>query len=295
MEEKDVQRLLDMLYGMIDEAKSAAFSSEKCIINRDEALDLLDEVRAKLPLEIKKAQELVRAREEYVSAAKKEVEKMLRQAELDAKVIVSESETLQQARQRSSEIIRRAESRSKELYHVANTYTEDALRRTEEAIQMALDEVKETLEYGKRYGDFLSVKSASGGAQTYAVQIYDPAVKNDVAYDGTVLKFATVPQNVTLVGQAMQHDPLFVYTPRIWRTEHHDSGQSVYDEAVRRERRYAVYEGGIRKSGPVGNGSGCKRLCGLLAVGVQTGCVRGGQDAGEGRGGGFCRMALVER
>ena len=120
-----------MLYGMIDEAKSAAFSSEKCIINRDEALDLLDEVRAKLPLEIKKAQELVRAREEYVSAAKKEVEKMLRQAELDAKVIVSESETLQQARQRSSEIIRRAESRSKELYHVANTYTEDALRRTE--------------------------------------------------------------------------------------------------------------------------------------------------------------------
>ena len=142
MEEKDVQRLLDMLYGMIDEAKSAAFSSEKCIINRDEALDLLDEVRAKLPLEIKKAQELVRAREEYVSAAKKEVEKMLRQAELDAKVIVSESETLQQARQRSSEIIRRAESRSKELYHVANTY--DALRRTEEAIQMALDEVKES-------------------------------------------------------------------------------------------------------------------------------------------------------
>ncbi len=102
MEEKDVQRLLDMLYGMIDEAKSAAFSSDKCVISRDEALDLLDDIRAKLPLEIKKAQELVRAREEYVSSAKKEVEKMLRQAELDAKVIVSESETLQQARRKSS-------------------------------------------------------------------------------------------------------------------------------------------------------------------------------------------------
>ena len=99
MEEKDVQRLLDMLYGLIDEAKSAAFSSDKCVISRDEALDLLDEIRAKLPLELKKAQELVRARDEYVSAAKKEVEKMLRQAELDAKVIVSESETLQMARQ----------------------------------------------------------------------------------------------------------------------------------------------------------------------------------------------------
>lgn len=144
MEEKDVQRLLDMLYGMVDEAKSAAFSSEKCIINRDEALDLLDEIRGKLPLELKKAQELLRARDEFVANAKKEVERMLRQAELDAKTIVSESETLQQARQKASEITRRAEERSKELYHVANTYTEDALRRTEEAIQAALDEVKES-------------------------------------------------------------------------------------------------------------------------------------------------------
>ena len=69
---------------------------------------------------------------------------LLRQAELDARTIVSESETLQLARQKSSEIIRRAEDRSKELYHVANTYTEDALRRTEEAIQAALTEVQES-------------------------------------------------------------------------------------------------------------------------------------------------------
>ena len=144
MAEKDVQRLLDMLYGMVDEAKSAAFSSDKCVINREEALDLLDEIRGKLPLEVKKAQELIRARDEYVAAAKKEAEKMLRQAEMDAKTIVSESETLQQARQKSSEILHRAEERSRELYHAANAYTEDALRRTEEAIQMALDEVKES-------------------------------------------------------------------------------------------------------------------------------------------------------
>ena len=144
MEEKDVQRLLDMLHSMVDEAKSAAFSSEKCIINRDEALDLLDEIRGKLPLELKKAQELLRARDEFVANVKKDAERMLRQAELDAKTIVSESETLQQARQKASEIIRRAEERSKELYHVANTYTEDALRRTEEAIQAALDEVKDS-------------------------------------------------------------------------------------------------------------------------------------------------------
>ena len=144
MEEKDVQRLLDMLYSMIDDAKSVAFSAEKCTINRDEALDILDEIRGKLPLELKKAKELIAARNEYVAGAKKEVEKMLRQAELDAKTIVSESEILQQARAKSADIIRRAESRAQELTQVANSYTEDALRRTEEAIQAALDEVKES-------------------------------------------------------------------------------------------------------------------------------------------------------
>ena len=166
MEDKNVQKLLDMLYGMIDEARGATFSSEKCIINREEALDLLDEVRTKLPAELSKAQDLMKSKEQYVDkanrevkrmldqaqdeakrlrdGAKKEVEKMLRQAELDAKVIVSESETIQLARQKSSEIVRRAEERTRELYHVANTYTEDALRRTEEAIQAALDEVRES-------------------------------------------------------------------------------------------------------------------------------------------------------
>ena len=144
MEEKDVQRLLDMLYSMIDEAKSAAFSSDKCVISRDEALDLLDEIRAKLPLELKKARELIAARSEYVAGAKKEVEKMLRQAELDAKAKISDSEVLYAAKEKARQIVAKAEDRSRQLYQVANEYAEDALARTEEAVQAALDEVKQS-------------------------------------------------------------------------------------------------------------------------------------------------------
>ena len=162
MEDKNVQKLLDMLYGMIDEARGATFSSEKCIINRD----LLDEVRTKLPAELSKAQDLMKSKEQYVDKANREVKRMLDQAQdeakrlrdqaqeesrrmlekaqEDAKTIVSESETIQRAQRRSSEIIHQAEDRSRQLYQVANTYTEDALRRTEEAIQAALDEVRES-------------------------------------------------------------------------------------------------------------------------------------------------------
>ena len=64
MANNDVQHLLDMLYEMIDGAKNAPLTSDKCILNRDEALDLLDEIRAQMPVELKRAQEIVRARDE---------------------------------------------------------------------------------------------------------------------------------------------------------------------------------------------------------------------------------------
>ena len=60
MAEENVQKLLDMLYEMIDEAKNAPLSNDKCVLNRDEALDLLDEIRAQLPVELSRAQELIR-------------------------------------------------------------------------------------------------------------------------------------------------------------------------------------------------------------------------------------------
>ena len=123
----DVQYLIDMLYEMVDGAKGVAFSPDKCIIIREDALDLLDELRGQLPLELKKAQDLIR-----------------RQADLDAKSIVGESEITRVARDKAKEILQRADERSKAMIGVANEYTDDALRRTEEAIQMALEEVRES-------------------------------------------------------------------------------------------------------------------------------------------------------
>lgn len=140
----DVQYLIDMLYEMVDGAKGVAFSPDKCIIIREDALDLLDELRGQLPLELKKAQDLIRARDEYVDSAKKEAERIRRQADLDAKSIVGESEITRVARDKAKEILQRADERSKAMIGVANEYTDDALRRTEEAIQQALEEVRDS-------------------------------------------------------------------------------------------------------------------------------------------------------
>ena len=140
----DVLHLIDMLYEMIDEAKGSAFSSDKCVVSRNEVLDMLGEIRTQLPTELQKAQQLIRARDEYVEAAKREADNIRRKAELDAKTIVSESRITQEAREKGHDILRRAEERAQSMLQVTNEYTEDALRRTEEAIQMALTEMQES-------------------------------------------------------------------------------------------------------------------------------------------------------
>ena len=144
MANRDVEHLIDMLYDLVNDAKNAPLSSEKCVIDRDTALDLLDELRAGLPAELQRAKDLIQAKDDYVNSAKREVGRMMQKAEYDAKNKVSDSEILLAARERAREIIQRAEDRSNEMYRVVSEYTEDALRRTEEAIQAALEEVKES-------------------------------------------------------------------------------------------------------------------------------------------------------
>ena len=140
----EVNRLIDMIYERIEDAKSPALKPNMSIVERDELLDLLEELRAQLPVEMKRAQELLAAREKFVEDAKRDVERMMRQAELEAKTKVSESEVTYAAKEKARQIIARAEERSRQLYQVANEYAEDALARTEEAVQAALDEVRQS-------------------------------------------------------------------------------------------------------------------------------------------------------
>ena len=80
----DVNRLIDMLYERIEDAKSPALKPNMSMVDRDELLDLLDELRAQLPVELRRAKELLAAREKFVEDAKRDVDRMMRQAELEA-------------------------------------------------------------------------------------------------------------------------------------------------------------------------------------------------------------------
>lgn len=139
-----VNELLDMLFEMIDEAKNVPLSSDKCMLERDKALDLIDEIRGQFPVELAEAKKLLAARSDYLASAKREGDLIIQQAEEKAKQMLAEDELLNQAKQKGNELLRQAEERSRDLKKAANAYCEDALRRTEEAVAEAYDEIKKS-------------------------------------------------------------------------------------------------------------------------------------------------------
>lgn len=165
-----VEELVDMLFSMIDEAKSVPLSSEKCIVERDRVLDLLDEIKAQFPMEISEAKKLLAARGDYITSAKREADLIRKQAEEKAKQLLAEDELMAQAKQRANEVVKVAEERSRELRRAANEYCEDALRRTEEAVGEAHEEVK------RSRARFRAAATGTAGAAAQGRTVYDAEV-----------------------------------------------------------------------------------------------------------------------
>ena len=139
-----IPELLEMLHTMISEAWGLPLGAEKCVIERDKALDLLDEIKAQFPSEIAEANRLLAARAEFVSNAKREAEQIKRAAEERARQLIDEQEIIRISRAKSNEMLSSAQVNSTELRRVANEYVDDAMKRTEEAIAAALDEIKQS-------------------------------------------------------------------------------------------------------------------------------------------------------
>ena len=171
-----VEELVDMLFSMIDEAKGVPLSSDKCIIERDKALDLLDEIKAQFPVELGEAKKLLASRAEYLEKTKREGELIRQQAEAEAKRILASDELTARARQMGNEMMRQAEERSRDLKRSANEYCEDALRRTEEAVAEAYDEIKKSR---ARFRAAAGVSASSQGSVGGSRAMYDAAADED--------------------------------------------------------------------------------------------------------------------
>ena len=142
MENNDIIELLDILYGMITEAWGVPLGNDKCIIERDKAVEIINDIKANLPTELAEAKRLVAARDEFIGNAKREAEALRKSAEEKARLMVEEQEIVRVARAQSAEMIASAEAKSKELRRVASDYVDQMMGEAEQTISTALSAIR---------------------------------------------------------------------------------------------------------------------------------------------------------
>ena len=138
-----IDELIDVLYGMVEEAWSMTLGRDKCLIERERVLDILDELRVNLPGEIKAARDVVDKRNELLAEGKREAESIRKQAEEKAAQMVNNDEIVVQARQKATEILNNAETKSRELKLAASSYCDEILKQTEETVTSTLEELRQ--------------------------------------------------------------------------------------------------------------------------------------------------------
>ena len=144
MNEQHIEDIISALYDMIQDARALPLGADKCILERDKVLDMLDEIIAQLPVELKQARTIVESRNELIGQARREAEGMIRQAQEQAAKMIAEEAIYQEAKRQCQEMVLQTQGRLAELRKASNDYMDDALRRTEEAIAMSLEDVRDT-------------------------------------------------------------------------------------------------------------------------------------------------------
>lgn len=144
MSDRNTEDIIGALYDMVQDARSMPLAADKCILERDKVLDMLDEIIAQLPSELKQSRTIVESRNELISQARREAEGILREAQEKAKQMVTREAIYAEAKKRSEDLVGQTQTRINQLRKAGNEYMDESLRQTEEAISKALAEVRDT-------------------------------------------------------------------------------------------------------------------------------------------------------
>ena len=129
--DNEVMELIDQLYTMVSEAWGVPLGNEKCIVERDQVLEILDEIKTAMPVELSEAKRLVSARDEFINNAKREAEGIRNQAEERARALVDDQEIVRIAKARSNEMLASTQAKADAL-RAEITAREDRFTHTTE-------------------------------------------------------------------------------------------------------------------------------------------------------------------
>lgn len=137
----DVLKLLDEIEDILEESSSIPFAG-KIVVDKEELLEIIKEIRIKLPDEIKQAEWIKEERQRILVEAQNEADNIVNEARVHIEEMIDKDEITKKAKERAEEIIQKAQNHAKEIRIGAREYADQLLKE----IQENLKGVIETLE-----------------------------------------------------------------------------------------------------------------------------------------------------
>jgi len=133
---------LDELTDLVSQARAVPLSSGGCVVNRQQALDLLDAIRSNIPGDVEQAHAILDERIDVIEDGQREADRIVREAEAEAARLIDQNVLLTQARAQAHDIINSAADDADHMRAETADWVDAKLAQFEVSLTRILDAVQ---------------------------------------------------------------------------------------------------------------------------------------------------------
>ncbi|MGI6049866.1 MAG: ATPase [Acetivibrionales bacterium] len=134
--------LLEQLEDVVESGVNLPLSGGRCIIDREAVLDLVQEMRLKLPDDIKEANRITEEKMRILSEAQQEAESIVANAESRIAALVDENEITKKAYEQAEIIIANTKKNAREIRLGTKEYADGILEQVSQILEETLDVIE---------------------------------------------------------------------------------------------------------------------------------------------------------
>ncbi len=144
--EMDIMEIIDMMEETIDKASAVPLTG-KVMLDKDELLDYIQEIRLVYPDELKEAKWVKEERQRILSEAESRAESIRKNAEETQMQLIDEHEITKGAYDKANELVNSATAKAMDIKTDTDQYVDDVLNDVEHRLDLLLRKVREDRGY----------------------------------------------------------------------------------------------------------------------------------------------------
>lgn len=138
----DALELIDALEDIVEKGVTIPLAG-KTMIDKDELLDIIQEIRLKLPDDLKQAKWVKEERQRIITEAQKEANQILKGAEDKIISMINEHEITRKSYEQAREVEEESQKRAKEIRYRTAQYIEELIADAERVMESTLHSLRE--------------------------------------------------------------------------------------------------------------------------------------------------------